>query len=72
MLQSMKAESSVFVGKVEFSRGGEGEVVAHHAIDFFTHGLNGDCAVLANLSKDKKGLTNILAISNQLERRLQY
>jgi hypothetical protein len=40
MLKCVKAKRSVFVGEIQFSRGIEGEIIAHNSIDLITHGLD--------------------------------
>lgn len=50
MLESVEALPSVTVGDVEFSRCCEGKVVSHHSVDFFSHRLDGDYCLLAQLT----------------------
>lgn len=72
VLQSVKAECTIPMGQVEFSRGTECEVVTHNTVDFFTHGLDCDCNTLVSPLGVGKRATDILAISDQLEPRLLH
>lgn len=42
VLEGVETIGAVFVGEVEFAGGGEGEVVAHNAVDLLSHGLDCD------------------------------
>jgi hypothetical protein len=46
VLKGVKAKHSVSVGEIQFSRGVEGEVMAHDSVDLVTHRLDCNCEML--------------------------